>query len=193
VRTSRRARASRDSQAGAAHVASPRSGDLIRVGIVTGAHGLRGALRMRSDNPDAGLLEEIGRVLIASPGENPNDYKILSAAALGRGVRLELEGVTDANQAESLRGAEVFVAKDDLPPAKANEFYHYQVIGCSVVLADGQRIGTIEEVFSTGANDVFVVRDGSREVLVPVIADVVKSIDVDARRVTIDAVPGLLD
>ncbi|HYA36548.1 MAG TPA: ribosome maturation factor RimM, partial [Candidatus Binataceae bacterium] len=173
--------------------ASPRSPDLIGVGVITGVHGLRGALRMHSDNPDAALLEEIGRILIASPGDNPTEYKVFSAAALGRGVRLELEGVTNANQAESLRGAEVFIAKTDLPPAQANEFYHYQVVGCSVVLGDGSPVGTIEEVFSTGANDVFVVRDGHREVLVPVIADVVKSIDVDARRVTIEAVPGLLD
>ena len=65
------------------------------------------------------------------------------------------------------------------------------VIGCEVFLTDGSRIGIIEEIIATGANDVFVVRGEGKEVLVPVIEDVVKEIDVAARRVVIEAVPGL--
>ena len=60
-------------------------------------------------------------------------------------------------------------------------------------LTDGSRLGAIEEIFSNGANDVWVVRDGEREFLIPVIEDVVKSIDFAARRVTIEPIPGLLD
>ena len=60
-------------------------------------------------------------------------------------------------------------------------------------LTDGCRIGTIEEIFSNGAHDVWVVRDAEREVLVPVIEDVVKAMDLGGRRVTIEPIPGLLD
>jgi 16S rRNA processing protein RimM len=85
------------------------------------------------------------------------------------------------------------LANEDLPPAKPGEFYYYEAIGCSVFLLDGRSIGKIEEVFSNGAHDVWVVRDGEREVLVPVIENVVKAMDLAARRVTIEPVPGLLD
>jgi 16S rRNA processing protein RimM len=108
-------------------------------------------------------------------------------------MRVMLEGVTDANLAEPLKGKNVFADERDLPPPAEGEFYFRDAIGCEVFLTDGRRIGTIEEIIATGANDVFVVRDEGKEVLVPVIADVIKEIDVAARRVVIEAIPGLLD
>lgn len=104
-----------------------------------------------------------------------------------------LEGIADIDQAEALKGKTVFADLRDLPPPEAHEFYYHEAVGCEVFLTDRRRIGIIEEVFSAGANDVFVVRDGEKEILVPVIADVVKAIDIAGKRVTIEAVPGLLD
>jgi 16S rRNA processing protein RimM len=108
-------------------------------------------------------------------------------------MRLMLRGINDLNLAESLKGKNVFADARDLPPPAENEFYYRDAIGCEVFLTDGTRIGTIEEIIPTGANDVFVVRGNGKEVLVPVIADVVKEIDVASKRVIIEAVPGLLD
>ena len=104
-----------------------------------------------------------------------------------------LEGITDANLAESLIGKNVFADERDLPPPGENEFYYRDVVGCEVFLTDGTRIGAIEDIIATGANDVFVVRGDGKEVLVPVIEDVVKEIDVASKRVVIEAIPGLLD
>ena len=61
------------------------------------------------------------------------------------------------------------------------------------VTNSGERLGTVERSFSTGANEVLVVQDGPREVLIPMIADVVRSIDLAEHRVVIDPIPGLLD
>ncbi len=85
------------------------------------------------------------------------------------------------------------VAAASLPPLKEGEFYYFQIAGAEVMLTDGRRLGTIEVIMSTGGHDVWEVRDGEHEVLVPVIADVVKAMDLEARRVTIEAVPGLLN
>jgi len=125
---------------------------------------------------------------------DPREYRVVGIAQLGHGtVRLMLEGITDANLAEALKGKNVFADERELPPPAEGEFYYRDAIGCEVFLTDGRRLGAIEEVIATGANDVFVVRDDGKEVLVPVIADVVKEIDVAGRRVVIEAVPGLLD
>jgi 16S rRNA processing protein RimM len=119
---------------------------------------------------------------------------VTHAAPIGRGtLRIALAGIGDGGTADALKGAVVTVAVADLPPAAPREYYYFQAIGCAVMTSDGRNLGTIEEIFATGANDVWVVRDGAREVLVPVIEDVVKSMDFAARRVTIEAVPGLLD
>lgn len=164
----------------------------VRLGRIAGAHGLRGALRFRPDDPRSESIRILDRVFIEREGA-VSEYPIAGLSPLGHGAsRLILEGVDDVNAAEALKGATVMAAEEDLPPLAEHEFYYHQAIGCEVLLPDGRSIGKIEEVFSTGANDVFVVR-GEREILVPVIADVVKSIDLGAHRVTIEPVPGLLD
>lgn len=166
---------------------------MLRVGRITGAHGLKGALRLRPDNPDSDTLEQVARVFLESAGET-REFRLTGMTRLNATTRrITLEGVADADAAESLKGAVVMLATEDVPPAKPGEFYYYQAIGCEVFLADGSRIGAIEEIFSNGAHDIWVVRDSAREVLVPVIEHIVKAMDFAARRVTIEPIPGLLD
>jgi 16S rRNA processing protein RimM len=166
---------------------------LIRVGYISGAHGLRGAVRVRLDNPESDLLLRMPQLTLVRGAESV-EYPIRKVQAGGGGVfRLTLEGVGSADQAAALRGATVMVATAALAPIAAREFYYFQMIGCEIVTTAGVAVGTIEEVFSNGANDVWVVRDRSTEYLVPVIEDIVKTIDLAARQVIIEAVPGLLE
>ncbi len=166
---------------------------MLRVGRITGAHGLKGALRLRPDNPDSDTLEQVARVFLESAGQ-AREFRLTGMTRLNATTRrITLEGVADVNAAEALKGAVVMLATEDVPAAKPGEFYYYEAIGCEVFLTDGSRLGTIEEIFSTGAHDIWVVRDSEREVLVPVIEDVVKAMDFAARRVTIEPIPGLLD
>ncbi len=166
---------------------------MLRVGRITGAHGLKGALRIRPDNPDSDTLEQAARVFLESAGET-REFRLTGLTRLNATTRrITLEGVNDVSAAESLKGAVVMLAAEDVPAAKPGEFYYYEAIGCQVFLTDGSRIGVIEEIFSNGAQDIWVVREGEREVLVPVIEDVVKAMDFATRRVTIEPIPGLLD
>ena len=166
---------------------------MLRVGRISGAHGLKGALRFRPDNPNSETLEQVKRVFLERDGAS-REFRLTAMTPLNATTqRITLEGIADINAAESLKGAVVMVATEDVPAAKPGEFYYYEAIGCEVFLTDGSRLGAIEEIFSNGAHDVWVVRDAEREVLVPVIEDVVKTMDLPARRVTIDPIPGLLD
>jgi len=166
---------------------------MLRVGRITGAHGLKGALRLRPDSPDSETLEQVARVFLESAGE-AREFRLTGMTRLNATTRrITLEGVADVNTAESLKGAVVMLATEDVPAAKPGEFYYYEAIGCEVFLTDGSRLGTIEEIFSNGAQDIWVVRNSEREVLVPVIEDVVKAMDFAGRRVTIEPIPGLLD
>jgi 16S rRNA processing protein RimM len=167
--------------------------ELIRIGYVSGAHGLHGAVRVRLDNPDSVVLRCVQRLTLARNGETV-EYPVIGAQSAGQGAfKLTLDGVSGVDQAGALRGAIVMVAAAALPPTTPSEFYYFQALGCEIVTTSGLPVGIIVEVFSNGANDVWVVRDRSAEHLVPVIEDIVKGIDLEARRVIIDAVPGLLD
>jgi len=165
---------------------------LIAFGRVVGAHGLRGAVRVRRDNPDSDP-ELVQRLFMERDGTMA-EHRVRSSARAGRGaLKVELEGIETVDQAQALRGTELYVAIDDLPPAQDNEFYYYQVIGLPVETTGGRLLGCIDEIFFNGANDVWVVKNGTGEVLIPVIDDVVRRIDLEGRRVIIEAIPGLLD
>lgn len=194
----RRARSLNDRRsraAGAAPraLAAPNADGLLRIGYIAASHGLRGALRVRTDDPHSATLGALRRLFVETAAGR-REFKVLGSGAIGAGYqRVVLEGIGDVNAAQALRGCAVMVATADLPPLKEGEFYYFQIAGAEVMLTDGRRLGAIEDIMSTGAHDVWVVRDGAREVLVPVIADVVKAMDLKARRVTIEALPGLLD
>ena len=166
----------------------------LRVGRISGAHGLHGAIRFRLDNSESDTLEHVRRVFLESEDGAVREYQLAGAQRLNRTmIRVVLEGLDDPDDADALRGSTLAVALNDLPAKAPGQFYFYEAIGCTVTTIDGRRLGVIEEVFATGANDVWVVRDGVAEVLVPVIENVVKSIDLNGRLMLIEAVPGLLD
>jgi 16S rRNA processing protein RimM len=171
-----------------------RYGRLLRLGRITRIHGLAGALRLKLDNPQSSTFEMLKRIQVIKDSKPPCTYHVHEARSLNHGaIKLVLEGVTDANQAELLTGATVFAKAADLPAAEPGEFYYFEVVGCAVHTTEGRALGTIEEVFATAANDVWIVRGGGTEILIPVIADIVKSMDFASRRVVIDPVPGLLE
>ena len=167
--------------------------ELIRVGYVSGAHGVRGAIRIRLDNPGSLLLTSLERLTLVL-GRLSTEYRVMAAQRSGHGTfKVTLAGVNSAEDATALRGAIAMVATAALPPTTPREFYYFETLGCRVVTTAGAVVGIVEEVFSTGANDVLIVRDRSVEYLVPVIEEIVKEIDLPERQIIINAVPGLLE
>ncbi len=166
---------------------------MVLVGHVRGAHGLKGALRLRPVNPDSDALFQIERVRLELESES-REFRLTGATRLSaRAIRITLEGVGDVDAADALKGAALMIQVADLPAAGPREFYYFQALGCEVVTTSGERVGAVAEIFSNGAHDVWVVREGVHEVLVPVIDEIVREMDFAARRIMIEPVPGLLD
>ena len=148
---------------------------------------------MRLDNPASVVLQRTHCLTLVRDGAEFK-YEILGAQTAGqRACKLILKGINNIDQAVALTGSIVMISETALPPTAPDEFYYFQAFGCVVVTTTGLPVGTVEEIFSNGANDVWVVRGQSVEYLVPVIRDVVKVMDWSGRRVVIEAVPGLLN
>ncbi len=107
---------------------------------------------------------------------------------------LTLAGVEDRNAADELRGTEVYIRQQDAAPLDEDEYFLHDLPGLQVETTAGELIGTVKEVLETGANDVLVVaRPEGGEVLLPMIRDVVKSMDLAAKRLVIEPLEGLLE
>lgn len=167
--------------------------ELLAIGKVAGTHGLRGALKIRLYNSGSAVLNELQRCFLEDDG-GIREFGLRQVSAAGSGtLRVMLDGVATIERAEALRGRELFAARADLPPLAEREFYYNDMLGFAVETTDGRTLGRVEEIFFNGANDVWVVRGNGAEVLLPVIADVVKTIESERRRAVVEPIPGLLD
>ncbi|MFT4257720.1 MAG: ribosome maturation factor RimM [Pseudoxanthomonas sp.] len=158
----------------------------ILLGRVAGAFGVRGQLKLESwTQPRAAILRYQPWTLRDAAG---GERELTGARGRDSGKHLiaDFPGVEDRDAAEALRGTEIYVPRSALPPPKPGEYYWVDLEGLRVVNVEGVDFGTVSHLFSTGANDVLVVR-GDRERLVPFVEpDYVKAVDFDAGVITVD-------
>ena len=168
--------------------------DYFHIGTITSPHGIRGDVNVYPITDDPEHLRELRTVVLAAPGsEDRSDVRKVERVRYGKTlVIFGLEGVADRNQAESLRGYELFIAREDASPLGENEFYIADLIGLDV-FADGESFGTLRDVMQTGANDVYVVDSPKYgEVLIPAIKDCVLKIAPEEGRMDVHLLPGLV-
>ncbi len=104
----------------------------------------------------------------------------------GKVVYLALSDIDGRSAAENLRGALLEVPEGDLTPLPEGHYYRFQVLGLKVHTPEGRSLGRVAEILSTGSNDVYVVRGGPRELLIPALEDVVKEVDLEHGRMVVD-------
>ncbi len=163
----------------------------LAVGKILRPHGIRGELRMEiwTDYPER-LAP--GRMVYLGEAHQPF---VIEAVRKHQGLLLlKLRHCDDRTMAESFQHALVFVRLTDAVPLEEGEYYHFQLIGMRVETESGEFLGEIAEVLDAqGANDVYVVQGPRGEILIPGIREVVRVLDVAARRMVIVPMPGLLD
>ncbi len=166
--------------------------DLLLVGQITLPHGVRGQLKLHAITSRPEHLQRVKTVYI---GEALTSYALRRAAVhKGAVMIVTLAGVDTREGAEALRGQEVYMRQSDAAPLDEDEYFLHDLPGLNVQASDGTVVGVVKEVIETGANEVLVVtRPEGGEVLIPMIKDIVKQLDLAAGLVVIDPIPGLLD
>ena len=131
------------------------SSDLIQVGRVAGAFGVRGEVRITSFTAEPSALLDYKTLLRedGSPGLTLSAGRVAKGSVVARAAE-----VATREQAEALRGLKLFIPRADLPPPDEDEFYVTDLIGLAVVTADGARLGTVKAVQDFGAGDLLEVQ-----------------------------------
>jgi 16S rRNA processing protein RimM len=165
----------------------------VGLGRVSGVHGLRGALKLRADaaaaTTDPAVITALGEVEI---GGKP--YRVLDAGRLKGQILLHLEGIHSRDQAEALIGLEVKGETDHFPTLPEGEFYWFQVLGLPVLdAADGALLGHLAEIIPTPGHDVYVVRRGEKEMLLPAVEEVITEINLQEGWIKAAPPPGLVE
>ena len=163
--------------------------DYLVVAYVLGPHGVHGELKCRIVTDFPNRFRPGIRVFVGQP---PVPRFVREARVAGTNVFLQLDGISDRNTVEYLRGTDVLVAQADAVELPEGQFFWHQVLGLRAEDTAGHPLGTVSTVLPTGANEVYVVRGPLGELLVPAIRNVVKVIAPDEGRIVIDPLPGML-
>lgn len=162
------------------------------IGKVAAPFGVRGELKVRLLTDIPNRFEQLD---VIYAGDDHHPYAIQNVRPYKADmILLSLRGVNDANVAESLRGADLYIPLDRLAQLPAGSYYQHDIIGLRVFTLDEVYIGTVVDIITTGSNDVYVIKkqDGP-QVLIPAIKDVITQIDLQKHVMRIDPIPGLLD
>jgi 16S rRNA processing protein RimM len=167
---------------------------LLTIGKVTGVHGLKGNLKVWSFAESVDTFGQGRQIWLKSEQEEKGvEYTILTAAARKKGVLIRLEDVDTVELAEQLIGQEILISKDQLPEIEADTWYWQDLYGLTVIDTRLGKLGVIDRIFPTNANDMLVVVDkdapdektkGDPEILIPMHDHFVESVDLDAGVVT---------
>lgn len=165
--------------------------EFIEAGEICGTHGVRGEMRVNpwSDSPD--FLTGFKKLYLDCCGEK--SLTVQSSRVHKNLLLLKAEGVDSIEDAERYRGKTVYIKREDINLPKGSYFMQ-DIIGCGVFDADsGESLGEISDVSKTGANDVWHIQRNNREYLIPVIKEVLCSVDIEKGEIKIRPLKGIFD
>ncbi len=168
----------------------------FRIGVITSAHGIRGGVKVFPVTEDPERFRKLDEVLYSLPGQDriEGSYKVRRVAFQKQLVLLEFEGVCDRNTAETLKGRQLWVSREDALPLGEREYYLADVMGMKVVSDTGEELGRVTDILETGSNEVFQVEQEARKpLLIPSIPDCVVNMDFEQNLLTVHLLPGLRD
>lgn len=160
------------------------------IGEIVKTRGLRGCVKVVAQIDPQSILAGLESVCLEDVLGQKKHFNLRKFEVSGKFLFLEFENIIDIDAAKSLVGSKVLIPENMLEMLQDGEYYWKDIIGLDVYSEDGKHLGRIESVFPTGSNDVYVC-NGEREILLPAIADVIKTIDLDKRIMTVNLLEGL--
>ena len=159
---------------------------LVEIGRIVGLYGVQGWVRLESfTEPRKQIFRYLPWLLGGSGGTA--EIEEVQGRELGNGLVGKLSGYDDRDAAATLIGATIRIRRSQLPQAQRGEYYWTDLEGLEVVTLEGVSLGKVSHLFATGANDVLVVRDGTRERLIPFVPErFVLEVDLGQGRISVD-------
>lgn len=167
--------------------------ELLQVGVLTSTHGVRGEVKVFPMTDDVKRFKKNKDYILETPKGN-RDVKVESVKFFKQFVILKFEGFDNMDDIAPYKNCGLFVTRENAVKCAKDEYFIADLIGMEVCEENGGPIGELIDVIQTGANDVYVVKTPEgKEHLFPAIKDCVRSVEMEARKVTVYVMPGLLD
>ena len=166
--------------------------DLLKVGVITTTHGVRGEIKVFPTTDDAERFLELEYVLLDT-GRELRRLDIKNVRFFKNLVILKFDGIDNINDIEKYKGKDLWIPREEAQELGEDEYYIADLQGLNVVLEDGTEFGTLRDVMETGANDVYIIDSKEHgEVLLPAIKECILDVDLEKNTMTVHLMKGLL-
>ncbi len=166
----------------------------FQVGVIASTHGLAGEVNVFPTTQDPDRFKKLKKVTLHTQKGEEILLDVVSARFFKKFVIVKFKQFNNINEVEKFRGCELTIDRKDGIKLEKGEYYCADLIGLTIVDEEGAELGTLTEILQTGANDVYemTLKDSEEKIYIPAIKDCVKEIDIDAGKITIHVMPGLL-
>lgn len=166
--------------------------EYLEIGQIVNTNGLKGFLKVKPLTDDITRFEELETVYVQKAKELI-EFRIQEVKYVKNMVLLKLEGIDDITEAEKYKNFYIKINRKDAVELDKDSYFIIDIIGCEVFTEENQKLGKVVDVFPTGSNDVYTVKnEEGKEILLPAIADVIKDVDVKNKKIVIHLMEGLI-
>ena len=164
----------------------------LEIGQIVNTFGIKGEVKVVPFTDDINRFDDLEKVYVKTKKESKL-YKVENARYHKNMVLLKFEGINNPEDAELLKNSFLEVDREDAIPLEEGTYFIVDLIGLDVYTDDGKLLGKVEDIYNTGANDIYVVKDElGKQILLPAIDDVLKEIDLENEKIVVHIIPGLL-
>ena len=161
-------------------------------GQIVNTFGIKGMVKIKPFTDDINRFDKLKKIYIKNK-DGKKEYQIQEVKYHKNMVLMKLEGIDTVEQADLLRQSYLLVNRDDEEPLEEGVYYIVDLIGLEVYTDEGVLLGNVDDIFNTGSNDIYVVKDGKgKQILLPGIPDVIKDVDLEKGKITVHLIPGLV-
>lgn len=166
--------------------------EYFELGQIVNTFGVKGEVKVKPFTDNVEQFETLKSILVVKNKETV-EMKILSAKFHKGMVLLMLEGVEDMNEAEKLKGCLIKIHRKDARQLEEGEYFIADIIGSDVYTDTGDYLGKVDDIYNSGAQDIYVVKDElGKQVLLPSIKEVILNVDIENQKVTVHLLKGLI-
>jgi len=165
--------------------------EYLELGQIVNVRGLKGEVKLNSFAEDDAVFETLKTVFLKRKNEMI-EKQIEKVGYTKNQVVLKFKDCNSIDEAEALRNTYLLVKREDLGELSEGVYYLADLIGLDVYTEEGELLGKVDDIYSTGANDIYVVKnEEGKEKLLPGIDEVIKNIDIDSGKITVNLLEGL--
>lgn len=164
----------------------------LEIGQIVNTFGIKGMVKVKPFTDDIRRFDRLEKVYIKKQNEK-KEYQIEEVKYHKEMVLIKFKGIDNIDAANLLKNSYLIVDREKEEPLEEGRYYIVDMLGIDVYTEEGKLLGKLDDIYNTGSNDIYVVKDElGKQVLLPALKEVIKQVDIENKKMVVHLIPGLI-